>query len=245
MKKRAGVSSLKKLNKTRGASLGEMLVCVLLFSVVSLMSITGLFYAYGATDNVKTVMDSQTVGDMLLNRIEGELTGMSENGRVYLLDDGNNDLIGFVSSSGIPILIGVNDGVNYNGEVPGGLEDNGKYQGSLLIRYRETIADGTTFKASNWHFDTESFKGYQLTRLTFSPQLHGKRLIVEVHMEIKAPGGKVYSFTRAVCCYNKELSVLYDGERGVDVTTFTSPEVFKKDGNSENPNSYWGSVSSS
>lgn len=189
----------KKLKNRRGNSISEMLFCLVIIGLISILACTCLLTAYRVVSEINDAAYAQTVCDTILEKITGELMDAAK-GDMYLgSDNGEYPVIAFSGSSGVPMYICATENIDN--------PSNSLGKGELLVYYCETEGAGNAVASSRWTFDRGMYMGYTIKKLTFEKKERSGKPVIEVNLEIVrsvdgAEEEKTYESSAAVCCFN-------------------------------------------
>ena len=215
-----GVKTLGKLKNKKGVSLAEMLVCVILVSLISMMTCTGILTSFRVGGQVSKAASVQSVSDTIMNRITGELSD-SYAGDVYLAA-GESPVVAFYGKSGAPMYITAYNKPDVDWNSRAG--DAGK--GYLMVYYCGALQTDGSVSPSIWTIDKGAYMGFDIDSLTFSDAGEKENHpLVKVKLKMKAVNGdKTYSAEKIICCYNLEASnmrVVDDVDKILKVENFS------------------------
>lgn len=192
--------------------------------VAAAQMITSVMYVYF---DVKNTQYSQTVSDMLLDKIEGEIAG-AQVAVTDMIISSDNKAISFYNRYGSPIVITApfadTDPYIETIDNTGNIINN---KGKLVIHYRKLTAaqNGKDADATDWTFDQASYMNYDISKLTFEQYKDGAlgTNVIKVLLEIQNfRNGFTYSQERYVECYNfetvQDVSKIIQGTIKPDVT---------------------------
>lgn len=184
---------LKRILKTKqGFTLVEEIIAsaitvILLTAIVALLA--SCIRIYG---NVKSVAQGRDVGEILLDKLAGEISGAQSGVAVTIGPDGS--IIAFSDRTGSPVYITTR-------------EDGGVR--SVEIHYRPVRVNAkTVYSAVDWTFDSAMYMGFSVSALRFEP-VAGKNL-VRIRVTLQR-GGYTCEAERYAECYNLSADRIVTG----------------------------------
>lgn len=186
----------------RGATLVELLVTFALLAIFLMSAAAVLTPATRVYLNLKYQSYAQSVSDILLERVCGQIASASAD-EMVISDDGGK--ISFSDSKASPMYIALSSSC-----VPDeGNEDVAS--GFLLLHYRTIYYsdDGSRvlWNAVNWKYDLNAYQGFEIESIHFEPVGDAKRA-VKVELTLAHTRFNVrHTASRIVECYNLDQPV--------------------------------------
>ncbi len=184
-----GKENLSKDN--RGLTLTEMIVTFALVGIFMAAAVSVISSAVITHSELTASMYAQSVGEMLLDKISGELAAAkAEDGCILIGDTANlggteGNGAAFYDREGRPVVCLVENGI-------------------LRFRYQEADSDEGSAEYSReneWSFDEKAYMGFRITDM----QIHriDEKNVLEISVKIQnLKTGFEYSTSRCTRCYN-------------------------------------------
>lgn len=185
-------TTLKRNN--RGTTLAEMIVTFALAGIFMVSAAAVISSAILMYSELNAVMYAESVGEMLLDKVTGELAGAQDKGGQSMklteasqTGETTGDSVSFYDRDGREAALYVKDG-------------------RLILHYGElvTVADNgevLTSPAQDWQFDDKAYMGYRIKDIGIE-QL-SKTNVIEVTITLQnLKTGFEYSTTRCTGCYH-------------------------------------------
>ena len=214
-----------------------MLFCVMLVSLISILSCSGILQAYRANLRISSVAYGQTVSDAILEKITGELNAADENGFLCMLvsddhaeDSYTSSMLGWINENDVPVYMtaaapesiraarSTEDGLI----TPGSDTDTDKV---FLMHYYRRAQNDLPF--SNWTFDENMYQNFRICSLQFTwvnrqrgtSDQSEEPIVIRVDLTMQSTANPDYTYTASAstCCYNVGNERMY---------LYTDPEDF-------------------
>lgn len=186
--------TLRKNN--RGTTLAEMIVTFALIGIFMVSAAAVISSAILMHSEMSAVMYAQSVGELLLDKVTGELAAAQNRGSKSLTIEESSEpegydgaYVDFYDRDGRKVTMGVCDGrLQLHYDESAGTQDQG-----------ERIID----QEKEWQLDEKAYMGYRITELQI--ELLPNTNVVDVRIRLQnLKTGFEYATTRSTRCYHFE-----------------------------------------
>lgn len=167
---------VKKIRSRHGASLAEMLFCVILVSFVFLLAVNGILYAYQRTYVFLHESYEQEIADTVLNKITSilmEAEGTSATDAIVIAHDNESITL---QNMGVPVTIYLSQDDVDTAEA---MSQNDS--GYLVVHY----AKKGNSPNSNWTFHRKLYRDYAISHLKFDKVATGDEAVIKIDLGIQ------------------------------------------------------------
>lgn len=200
---------VKKIRSRHGASLAEMLFCVILVSFVFLLAVNGILFAYQRTYVFLHESYEQEIADTVLNKITSILMEAEGTESTAIKIAANKESIE-LQNMGVPVTIYLSQK-----EVQSAGEMEKANSGYLVVHYEQKGKSPN----SNWAFHRKLYRDYAISHLKFDKVETGDEAVIKIDLGIRLIkngnffGDEYNSVTYANCYMVKDTQVVVLTER--------------------------------